>query len=231
MRDALDPKRLVALAGSLIVAVLAGRSHIERTNRELLAEFLADTDARSARTFEREDLEGLPAPVQRYLDTVLEEGQPYVRAVRLRQRGILRTGGRTSPWREFRATHYATVDPPGFLWDARIEIAPLLSIRVLDAFRRGAGFARVQLLSVLPIGGAEPSPELNSGELMRYLAESVWYPTAFLPGEGVEWDPIDDRSARAGVPSNTGGRGSRWSFTSTIAIEQSESTPRPAIGR
>jgi hypothetical protein len=197
MGDVLGPKRLVALAGSLIAAVLVGKSRLDSARTELLAEFLGDTDARSARTFEREDLEGLPAPVQRYLDTVLEEGQPYVRVARLRQRGTLRTGGRTSPWREFGATHYVTVDPPGFLWDARIEIAPLLSVRVLDAFRRGAGFARVRLLSVVPVGGADPSPELNAAELMRYLAETVWYPTAFLPSEGVEWGPIDDRSARA----------------------------------
>ncbi len=32
---------------------------------------------------------------------------------------------------------------------------------------------------------------------MRYLGESVWYPTALLPSEGVEWEPIDERSARA----------------------------------
>nr|WP_228546386.1 DUF6544 family protein [Halegenticoccus tardaugens] len=38
---------------------------------------------------------------------------------------------------------------------------------------------------------------MNEGELVRYLAEAVWFPTALLPSQGVEWKPIDDRSARA----------------------------------
>jgi hypothetical protein len=44
---------------------------------------------------------------------------------------------------------------------------------------------------------ADPGPMLDQGELLRYLAEAPLYPTALLPGMGVEWTPIDDRSARA----------------------------------
>jgi hypothetical protein len=38
---------------------------------------------------------------------------------------------------------------------------------------------------------------MNEGELLRYLAEAVWFPTALLPSAGVEWEAIDDRAARA----------------------------------
>lgn len=38
---------------------------------------------------------------------------------------------------------------------------------------------------------------MNENELVRYLAEAVWFPTALLPTHGVEWEAIDDRSARA----------------------------------
>jgi hypothetical protein len=38
---------------------------------------------------------------------------------------------------------------------------------------------------------------MNAGELMRYLAEAVWFPTAFLPGQGLTWAGVDDASARA----------------------------------
>jgi hypothetical protein len=34
---------------------------------------------------------------------------------------------------------------------------------------------------------------------MRYLAEAAWYPTALLPGSGVEWEAIDDSTARASL--------------------------------
>jgi hypothetical protein len=40
-------------------------------------------------------------------------------------------------------------------------------------------------------------PELNSGALHRYLAESVWYPTALLPGPALQWSPVSDTKALA----------------------------------
>ena len=44
----------------------------------------------------------------------------------------------------------------------------------------------------------QPStPELAQGELMRFLAEAVWYPTALLPSQGIVWEAVDDSQARA----------------------------------
>jgi hypothetical protein len=44
---------------------------------------------------------------------------------------------------------------------------------------------------------AQGGRELAAGALQRYLAESVWFPTALLPRKGLAWEPIDDSSARA----------------------------------
>jgi hypothetical protein len=32
---------------------------------------------------------------------------------------------------------------------------------------------------------------------LRYFAEMAWYPTALLPSQGVRWEAVDDRSAKA----------------------------------
>ena len=32
---------------------------------------------------------------------------------------------------------------------------------------------------------------------MRFLAEAAWYPTALLPSQGVTWEAVDERTARA----------------------------------
>ena len=32
---------------------------------------------------------------------------------------------------------------------------------------------------------------------MRFFAEAAWYPTALLPSQGVQWESVDDASARA----------------------------------
>lgn len=36
----------------------------------------------------------------------------------------------------------------------------------------------------------------NEGELLRWLGESVLYPTNFLPGEEFKWVPIDSKTAK-----------------------------------
>ena len=41
------------------------------------------------------------------------------------------------------------------------------------------------------------TPEIAQGELMRFLAEAAWYPTALLPSQGVQWKAIDDFCAKA----------------------------------
>lgn len=199
MRSGTALAGLGALVAGSIVAVRVRASRFERATARRVDELLEDADDRPKRVFTRDDLSGLPDPVRRYLDAVLEEGRPYVRTVRIRQRGEFRLGDATAPWRPFVATQNFTTDPPGFVWDARIELAPFVPVRVVDAYADDEGSLRAALLSAIPVADAEPSPELNAGELLRYLAETVWFPTALLPGEGVEWEPIDGRSARATI--------------------------------
>jgi hypothetical protein len=196
-------KVLLTVSGVIIicaiVAVLIGKARVDRASARRVAELLAIASPESDRVFGKDDLEGLPEPVQGYLANVLREGQPYVRTVCLQQSGEFRLGDATAPWKPLSATQHFTVDPPGFVWDARVEMVPLLSVRVVDMYKAGDGALRAMILSLVPVADAGPGLELNSGELMRYLAEAVWFPTALLPGEGVDWEPIDHRSARATI--------------------------------
>lgn len=73
----------------------------------------------------------------------------------------------------------------GFVWDARVRIAPLLHIHVRDAYADGEGNGAVSLLSAITVAEKRGGTTLNAGELYRYLAEGVWYPTALLPPAGV----------------------------------------------
>jgi hypothetical protein len=189
---------LAALGAGAVATGFLGRVGFQRSTARRVDALFADAST-TDRTYEPAALDGLPTPVRRYLDSVLEEGQPYARTVRLTQRGQFRIGDASASWKPLAATQQFTVDPPGFVWDARIEMAPLLPVRVVDEFVGGAGALRARLLSTLPVADAGPGPETNAGELSRYLAETPWFPTALLPGEGVEWEPIDDGSARASL--------------------------------
>ena len=193
---------LIAL-GLLTVALLAivsiNRVRLDKTNARLVAELLVESKPPSGAVFSSEDVEDLPEPVQRYLIKVIPEGQPYVKTVRLHQVGEFRLGDQTAPWKPLKADQHFTVNPPGFVWEATIDMAPLVQARVIDMYKAGEGTLRAKVFSTLTVADAHGLPELDSGELMRYLAEAVWFPTALLPGQGIEWSAIDDHSARATI--------------------------------
>jgi hypothetical protein len=198
LRDVRNLAGVVGVAAaSAAAAVVVGRSRFETATTDLVDRLFDDATARTDRVFTRDDVADLPDPVRRYFEHVLTEGRPYVRTARLDQTAEFRLGDASSSWRPLEATQQYTVDPPGFVWDARISMAPLVSVRVLDAYTGGSGTLRAAALGAFPVAASEPSPELDEGELTRYLAEAVWFPTALLPTEGVSWEAVDDRSARA----------------------------------
>lgn len=177
------------LAGSLAVgALLWSRATAREVGR--LAR------GQDGGTFARDQLAGLPAPVVRYFEFALTPGQPLYRTVRIEHRGEFRSG-LDAPWSPFKSVEHLSVEPPGFVWDAKIRMSPLLTVRVRDSYLEGTGSMKAGVAGVIPVVNAWGRTDLASGALHRYLAEAVWLPTALLPGRGVTWEPIDDNTARA----------------------------------
>ena len=157
---------------------------------------LGDGSAASRETFSREQLAGLPDPVVRYFEFALTPGMPLIWSARIEHAGEFRTGF-GAPWAPFTSVQNVSVDPPGFVWDAGIRMSPLVTMRVRDSYLWGTGAMQARIASLIPVVNAQGGSELASGSLHRYLAESVWFPTALLPGRGVAWEAIDDSTARA----------------------------------
>lgn len=155
------------------------------------------TGAEPSGRFDPADVADLPAPVRRYFERVLESGQPHVSTAQIRQRGAFRLGGADADWLPLRATQDVATRPPGFVWDATIDVAPGVPVRVVDCYRDGNGLLEARLFGAVPVASAGGTPEMDEGELLRYLAEAVWVPTALLPAYGVRWEAVDDASARA----------------------------------
>jgi hypothetical protein len=84
----------------------------------------------------------------------------------------------------FSATQRVVIRRPGFVWDARIRSGPGIWIHVRDALVQGEGVLQAALFGAIPVADLRGSSELTQGELMRFLAEAAWYPTALLPGQG-----------------------------------------------
>jgi len=190
----------LVIAGSILfgtLLVLAVANVYWQAGTKGLLRQLTSTGSSAPGAVALDSVAALPAPVQRYLRTVLREGQPRVQGVRLRQTGEFKRGTGDDAWRPFTATQVVATTRPGFVWEARIRMAPLLTVRVRDAYVAGRPIMRGAILGVVPLVNAPESRELAEGELLRYLAEAPWYPTVLLPGNGVTWSPMDDTHALA----------------------------------
>lgn len=167
------------------------------TTRDLVTQLDAGRVAPAITRYEVAELAPLPAPVQRYFRAALTDGQPIVTAVTLTQSGTFNLGKTADQWKPFTATQRFTTARPGFVWDANITMVPGVPVRVLDAFIAGEGLLRPTILGLYGLGTLQGTGEIARGELLRHFAESVWFPTALLPSQGVVWQAVDDASALA----------------------------------
>jgi len=191
---------LISLAIVVVLLVAVGRIGSALWNKATVRTVVKLHQAVTpgeAKAFSSQALDGLPAPVARYLRLVLRDGQPVVRSARLVQEGEMRLRRTERRWSPFTAQQEFTVPSAGFVWDARVRMLPILSARIRDSYIAGKGSMRGKLFGFIPVVNASHNPELAQGALQRYLSELVWFPTALLPGQGVTWSAIDDSRALA----------------------------------
>ncbi len=141
-----------------------------------------------------EHISSLPEIVQRYLRYTGVVGRETIRTVHLKQQGFMRLQPEQK-WLPVVAEQYFTTNPPAFLWRCKIRPLPLVSISATDRFSEGHGNMLVKLWSLITLGDARGS-ETDQGELQRYLAETVWFPTAWL-SDAIKWQVIDAHSVKA----------------------------------
>ena len=194
-------KSIVIITVSIIVLFgivsLYGKYQWQSETDRLHAQLTNGRQPINPKTYDLKELEGLPAPVQRFFRAVLKEGQPIVAAVNLSQQGQFNMSETENKWSPFTATQLVTTQRPGFDWDARIQMAPGVSAFVHDAYVLGEGSLHASLLGLFTVADVRGTPEAALGELLRFFAEMPWYPTALLPSQGVRWEAIDKTSARA----------------------------------
>lgn len=181
---------LGALAGGLLARQRA--SQFDRDIQRRVGDLVAANESQPG-TVTDGDIAAVPGPIQRHLESVLGLPQPRIRRVNIHQQGNFRLG---SNWHPFTATQWVSTQPPAFLWDATIEMAPLVPVRVVDRYQDREGVLEARIRSLLPVAQAGPGHAMNEGELLRYLAEMVWYPTALL-SDSIEWETVDDDAAAA----------------------------------
>ncbi len=195
----MNRRRFLLLSGGVLVAgTTAAVAGTRRTFRNRIDgeidDLLAAASPPAVGSVAESDLAELPLPVQRWLRASGVVGTTIPSVVRISQRGEFRLG-RDKPWMPLRATQYYITNPPGFLWDASMRMFPLVDVSGRDRYTNGVGDIEMRVASLVPVA-SKSGGNLNSGALLRYLNETMWFPAALLL-PNVAWEPIDDTRARA----------------------------------
>ncbi len=188
---------ILGLVAVIAAVLILGAARWQSASRELQARLEAAQPPEQPATYDTRELDGLPMPVQRYFRAVLSEGRSIVSRVSVMHRGTFNMSETGEQWKPFTSAQQVTTQPPGFIWNGRIAMLPGLPVRVHDAYVAGEGILRASLSGLITLANMRGTPDMNQGELMRYLAEAAWYPTALLPSQGVRWTTVDDTSAKA----------------------------------
>jgi hypothetical protein len=192
---------LGAVAVLAIVAVLLVWNAHRRwvaTSEALRDRLHTGSTDRTPSVYRQASVAGLPAPVARYFRTALTDGQPLIRHAHIRWRGEFNLGrpGRDR-WVPFFARQDFATQPPGFVWDARMNMTAGIPVLVRDALLGDAGSMHGAVLGLIPVVNVRDTPTVLASALLRYLGEAAWFPTALLPGHGVRWDAVDASTALA----------------------------------
>jgi hypothetical protein len=215
--------RVVVAIGVFGAAALGlaayGRARWAGSTRTLLGRLEAARLPPTASHYDAHELEGLPAPVQRYFRAVLKDGQRIIVAATVEHTGSFNQSQNDEKWKPFTSQQRVVTRRPGFLWDAHVEIVPGLAVRVHDAYVGGEGILRAAVLGLFTVAELHGPGHIAHGELIRFFAEAAWYPTALLPSQGVRWAAVDDHSAKATLVDGTLSVTMLFSFNAASLIE------------
>lgn len=180
---------ILIMLGLVIVAVITGSAASSiQFGKEVKALFASSGNAPTT-TFSHNQLQGLPDPVQRYFKHVMREGQPYISYIRLKHDGQFKTEPQKS-WMNIAGEQYFTTERPGFIWRGSTPLFTAKDMYILDK-----GRLVVSLFGLVKIAGGQ-GEKYDQAELLRWLAESVWFPTNLLPNENLQWTAVDNQTAQ-----------------------------------
>jgi len=180
----------------ILVPTIIAAAHM-RFGHQVDAEvraLLAQSSLVNKSVVERAEIDRLPMPVRRWLETSGSVGRERARSVRLKQSGAMRTAP-DSAWMPAMAEQYFSINPPAFVWQIDTTMMGFLPIAGRDKYTAGHGHMLIKAASIVNIVDVADQ-KIDLGSLLRFLGEMVWFPSAAL-SPYITWESIDATSAKA----------------------------------
>lgn len=89
------------------------------------------------------DLHDLPVPVLRFFRFALKEGREPIGTAKVREKGEFDLNDK---WIPFESEQHFSAGSAAFIWDANMDINPLMNVPVRDAYLANRGSMKVKTL-------------------------------------------------------------------------------------
>jgi hypothetical protein len=123
-----------------------------------------------------------------------EAAARLVRGVRTTQRGEMRASP-AARWIPFTANEVIESRRSSFNWEARMSSGGLKWFTITDAYEEGHGRLVVKLGGVMPVK-QETGPDLDKGEIQRYLSSIVFCPPILINHASLEFSAAGPETLR-----------------------------------
>lgn len=180
---------IISIIGLILIVFLIGKINLTAKFSREVKELFGQSKDISDQVFHKNQLDSLPEPVQRYFNHIMKDGQPYISYARIKHDGTFKTGF-DKDWINIQGEQYATIEKPGFIWKGTTSMFVARDMYIGDKGRLIAS-----LFALYNVADGQ-GPQYDQGELLRWLGESVLYPTNLLPNERLHWEPIDANTAK-----------------------------------
>ncbi len=140
--------------------------------------------------------ESMPPLIRKYLDKCGISRDRVPDRVYLRQRGTFYMSPEDKG-HAMNAVQYFYPLSHDFVWLGKIFIAGIIPVLARDSFLKKKGRLTVRIMGCIKAADYK-GPEMDQGELIRYLSEMIWFPHGFLDPD-IVCDEIDHSTIRVSL--------------------------------
>jgi len=138
--------------------------------------------------YHEDSITDLPPVVQKYFNHVLIPGTFKASGVEVEMKGEIKLSP-SSDWIPFEAQQIIR-GREGFVWKAQAEVNPFIKLSGADYYYQDNARLYFSLFKLIPVVNVSSEAVAKSAQ-GRLLIESLWVPSALLPGPEISWNALD----------------------------------------
>ncbi|WP_340202046.1 DUF6920 family protein [Ascidiimonas sp. W6] len=209
---------------TLLIAILSilkfANFWFHRLTCRRVEKFLKKVDTLKYSHAATKKMDCLPPIIQKWMHFSGISDHKKVTLVYIEKSGRMKTKP-NAKWISYSAKQYFNVVDPAFIWIADIKLTPGIYLRARDQLENGKAEMSIKLFSIFPVVNEKNNPKIDSGAMIRFLAETCWFPSAALLNY-LSWEHISETSAKATLTYNSKYVSAIFSFHENGALKSIE---------